>query len=73
MSTPTVEERLTALEVKVEEIKQQRETDKSDESVPWWERFVGIHADSPGFEEAVRFGQEWRAVENALDDENTAA
>lgn len=66
MST-TVEERLTALEEKVEALKQQaadKSTDKSDENIPWWQRIVGIHADSPGFEEAVRLGREWRESED---------
>ena len=69
MSTPTLEERLAVLEAKVEEIEQQREADKSDKSVPWWERFVGIFENNPAFEEAVRYGQEWRASEDDFVDE----
>ncbi len=70
MSTLTLEERVAVLETKVEEIKQQRETDKSDESVPWWERFVGIFENNPDFEEAVRYGQQWRSSEEAFADED---
>lgn len=70
MPTLTVEERLSALEAEVEQLKQQREADqldKSDETTPWWKRIVGIHANSPGFEEAVRLGKEWRESEDVPD------
>lgn len=72
MSTLTLEERLAAVETKVEEIEQRREanqSDKSDDSVPWWEHFVGIFEDNAEFEEAVRYGQKWRASEDDLTDE----
>lgn len=68
MSTPTIEERLSAVEAQVEVLKQQakadKSVDKSDDNIPWWQRIVGIHADSPGFEEAVRLGREWRESED---------
>lgn len=75
MSTQTLEERLAAVEMKVEEIGQRREanrSDKSDDSVPWWERFVGTFEDNPEFEEAVRYGQKWRTSEDDLTDEDAA-
>ncbi len=72
MSLEALEERMTALEAEVKQLKQQRDMeqlDKSDDITPWWKRIVGIHADSPGFEEAVRLGREWRASEDASDAE----
>lgn len=63
MSTSTMEERVAALESKVEKIQQQA-ADKSDDNIPWWERIVGVFENNPEFEEAVRYGQKWRASED---------
>ena len=67
MSTQSVEERLTRLEAEIEALKQSKE-DKSDDAIPWWKRIIGIHADTPGFEEAVRLGREWRESEDSFAD-----
>jgi ribosomal protein L29 len=75
MSTPTLEERIAVLEAEAERLKQQKEADqldKSDEITPWWKRIVGVHADSPGFEEAVRLGREWRESEDVPEIEGAA-
>ena len=69
MSAQTLEERLTAVETKLEELQQSKVTnksasDKSDEDVPWWKRIIGIYANSPEFEGAVKFGREWRESED---------
>ena len=72
MATLSLEERVTALEAGLEQLKQQRELDKSDDTVPWWKKIVGIYQDDPEFEAAVRYGQEWRRSEDAPDDEETA-
>ena len=75
MSIPTVEERLTALEAEVKQLKQAKEADqmdKSDDTTPWWKQIIGIHANSPGFEEAVRLGREWRESEDVPNIEGAA-
>ncbi len=75
----TLEERLTALEEQVKQLQQSKkpdhkelskqELDKSDDAVPWWQRLVGIYADCPEFEDAVKFGREWRESEEPQDAE----
>ena len=67
MSIEALEERLTAVEEELKQLKQAKETDKSDEDIPWWKRIIGIHADSPGFDEAVRLGREWRESQTSPD------
>ena len=69
MATLSLEERMTALEAEVQQLKQRQEPDKSDASVPWWKKIVGIYEDDPEFEEAVRFGREWRESQGMLGDE----
>lgn len=59
-----LEERLAAVEAEVAELKRSKEPDKSDEDIPWWKKIVGIYADCPEFEEAVKFGREWRESED---------
>lgn len=64
MSTQTLEERMTAVETKLEQLQrekeQKQEQDKEAEEPHGWKRIVGIFADNPEFEEAVRAGKEWR-------------
>ncbi len=75
MSTQTLEaleKRLTAVETKLEQLEKAKEADKSDEEIPWWKKIVGIYADCPEFEEAVKFGREWRESEDPQDDDGGA-
>ena len=64
MSTQTIEERLTAVETELQQLKREREQkkeqDKKAEEPRGWKRIVGIFADDPEFEEAVKAGKEWR-------------
>lgn len=59
-----LEERMTALEAKMEQLQKAKEADKSDEEIPWWKKIVGIYADCPEFEESVRFDRKWRESED---------
>ncbi|MGI4787835.1 MAG: hypothetical protein ACRYFS_03190 [Janthinobacterium lividum] len=68
MPTQTLEECVAFLEARVKEIKQAEEPNKLDDTIPWWKRIVGIHADSAGFEESVKFGQEWREADYPNDE-----
>ena len=54
----TVEERLTALEQELRELKQQVTVQKDQQS--WIERIAGTFKDDPDFEEIVRLGREFR-------------
>ncbi len=69
MSTQTIEERLAAVETKLEQIEQAKQPDKSDDNLPWWKRIVGAFADDPEFEEAMRLGREYRESLRPKDDQ----
>ena len=71
MAALSLEERVAALEVRMEEVKHRQEQDKSEESVPWWKKIVGVYQDSPAFEEAARLGREWRESQEWLDGEDS--
>ena len=75
MSAQTIEERLAAVETKLEQLERENEQNKEqhqgqDKAAPWWERFVGIFEDNSEFEEAIRYGQKWRASEENAPDED---
>lgn len=72
MAIPSLEERVAELEAEVQQLKQQRELGKSDDTVPWWKKIVGVYQDVPEFEEVVRFGQEWRRQEEPSEVEDEA-
>lgn len=53
----TIEQRLTAVESQLAELKQKLATPKSDY---WIERIAGTFKDVPEFDEIVRLGREFR-------------
>jgi hypothetical protein len=59
MAAPEIESRVTALEAKVEELQRHLKAVAPD-TRPWWENVVGVFADDPAFEEAMRLGREYR-------------
>jgi hypothetical protein len=60
MAAETLEERVTAIEKELAQIKQQLEAEKSQTPPHPWEKIFGSFANSEGFEEAVRLGREYR-------------
>lgn len=60
MPTRTLQDRVTAVEKELAEMKQRLEKDKSQTAAPRWEKIFGTFANSTGFEEAVRLGREYR-------------
>lgn len=54
----TVEERLTALEKELQELKQHVTRQKDQRS--WIEKIAGTFKDDPDFDEIVRLGREFR-------------
>ena len=76
-----LEERVAAVETRLEQLEKAEEAnkpdkaneaDKSDEVIPWWKKIVGIHADTPGFDEALRLGREWRESQDSFDTDGSA-
>jgi hypothetical protein len=60
MATVSLEERVTALETELAELKRRLEAERPRELIPWWERIFGTFADSEEYEEAMRLGKEYR-------------
>ncbi len=80
MSLQALEERLAAVETKLEQLQRENQQnkenaqgqDKEAEEPHGWKRIVGIFADDLEFEEAVRAGKEWRDSFRPPDYEETA-
>jgi hypothetical protein len=72
MPAPTVEERLTAVEKELAQIKQQLATETPKPSPHPWDTVFGSFANSEGFEEAVRLGREYRESLRPKDNEDAA-
>lgn len=60
MSSTTLEERIVAIESELAELKQELAKQKSQASVPWWQRHFGAFKDSPYYDDAMRQGAEYR-------------
>jgi len=58
LEQPTVEERLTALEKELQELKQHVILQKDQRS--WIEKIAGTFKDDPDFDEIARLGREFR-------------
>lgn len=66
MSAQTIEERLTAVETELQELKREKEqTKEQNKAIPWWEQIRGQFKDDPMYDEAMRLGREWRESEDA--------
>lgn len=54
-----LEERVATLEIELAKMKQAL-SDSRQGKTAWWLKVAGSFEDDPTFDEAVRFGQEWR-------------
>lgn len=72
MATITLEDRVTALEKELAQIKWRLEKEKLQTPLPWWEKIAGTFADSEEYEEAMRLGREYRESLRPKDDEDAA-
>jgi hypothetical protein len=54
-----LEARVATLETELAQLKQML-SGVLQKKVPWWLKVAGSFEDDPTFDEAVRFGQEWR-------------
>lgn len=59
MSVPEIEQRVTALENEVTQLKRKLE-EVTNPASPWWREIYGTFADDPLHEEAIRLGREYR-------------
>lgn len=73
MTNTELENRIAALEAEVALLKSKIEKKEDKTEVPWWKQHLGIFADDPAHEEAMRLGREYREsqkMEYDEDDEN---
>ena len=69
MATRSLEERVTALEAEVMQLKQAWQG-ATKMSIPWWERRFGAFKDDPMYDEAMRLGAAYRQSQPAPEDED---
>ena len=60
MATQRLEDRITAVEIEVERLKQEIETQKTQKIVPWYEKVFGTFKDDADYDEAMCLGKEYR-------------
>jgi hypothetical protein len=68
MATGFLEERVTAIEAELAELKKRLTSEKSQGDLPWWEKIFGTFADSEEYEAAMRLGKEYRESLRPKDD-----
>lgn len=56
----SLEERVTALEHEVSEVKSMLKTVSEPPQRPWWERLAGTFKDAPLFDEVIEAGHAYR-------------
>ena len=61
----TFEERLTTLKREMNRVKARLEPETVQPLNPWLDHVCGAFKDDPLFEEAVKYGREWRESQNA--------
>jgi hypothetical protein len=68
MADPTLEERMTAMEAELAQLKQVLITNKPPQSTPWWERRLGAFAGSEAYLEAEHLGRQYRDSQQYVDE-----
>ena len=70
MTNTELENRIAALEAEVALLKSKVEKKDDKTDVPWWKQRIGIFADDPAHEEAMRLGREYRESQKMVYDED---
>jgi len=69
MPTETLEQRMSAMEQELAQLKQQIQAEAPHSTLPWWEQIFGTFANSEAHEEAARLGREYRESLRPKDDQ----
>jgi len=69
MATETLEERVAVVEQELAQLKKQLQVATPASPRPWWEKIAGTFANSEHYDEAMRFGREYRESQRSKDDE----
>lgn len=72
MGHQTLEQRLTELEKKVEQIVVGQDKENRENS-PWWAQWFAAFKDNPAFEAAMKRGEEYRRSQPTAADEPDSA
>ena len=70
MTNKEIEKRLAVLEAEVALLKSNRQKNDDHGELPWWKQHLGIFADDPAHEEAMRLGREYRESQKMVYDED---
>ena len=60
MKNGEIENRVAVLEAEVASLKSKIEKKDDENQIPWWKQRIGIFADDPIYDEAMRLGREYR-------------
>ena len=63
MKNAELENRITVLEAEVALLKNKIEKKDNKIEIPWWEQRIGVFADDPIYDEAMRLGREYRLAQ----------
>ncbi len=70
MTNTEIEKRLEILEAEVALLKNKVEKKDDNNEIPWWKQHLGVFADDPAHEEAMRLGREYRESQKMVYDED---
>ncbi len=70
MTNTELEKRIAALEAEVASLKSKVEKNSNTDKAPWWEQRMGVFADDPIYDEAMRLGREYRESQKMNYDED---
>jgi phosphoenolpyruvate-protein kinase (PTS system EI component) len=63
MTNTELENRLSAVETELALLKSKVEQKNGTSEIAWWKQHIGIFADDPMHEEAMRLGREYRLAQ----------
>ena len=70
MTNSELEKRIAVLEAEVALLKSKAKNKGDKTDVPWWKQHLGIFADDPAHEEAMRLGREYRESQKMVYEED---
>lgn len=70
MTNIELEKRIAVLEAEVATLKSKVEKKDEKTEIPWWKQRIGVFADDPIYDEAMRLGREYRESQQINYDED---
>jgi hypothetical protein len=70
MTNVEIEKRIETLEAEVALLKSKVGKKSDTSEIPWWKQHLGVFADDPAHEEAMRLGREYRESQKMVYDED---